>query len=387
MNRRTFIKGIACGFFLPIALIMVMAVFNIGNIGDFFQSFYLLESKSIKSLDLSQKVEGAISGMIDELDDPYSYYLDQEEFSSLMEEVNGLYLGIGVYITEDEANEYTSIMSPIKGTPAFEAGLLAGDKILSINDESMKGRSASEVANTVKTAESDTITIEVEREGEALSFTIERQEITIPTVEGEFMAGEDGIAYISISQFNDMTPTDLNTTIADLQNSGEIKGIILDVRNNPGGSVPAVVEVAETFLPADDYIVWVLEKSSENSYRSENTNPLAVPIVMLINENSASASEILAAALQDNDVATMVGTNTFGKGIIQTVYSLRDGGAVKITTAQYLSPQKNVIHEVGVAPDIEEEADSTDPLAIYSKDVQEDNQLNAALTQLKKEMQ
>lgn len=386
MKKKTFIQGIICGVLVPIALIMLLAIFNIGNIGSFFQSAYILQSKSLESLSFSQKVEGAISGMISELEDPYSYYLDEKELTELMEEVNGLYIGIGIYIAEDENSEYTSIMSPIKGTPAFEAGLLAGDKILSINGVNMKGVSPSEVAQEVKSGDSDTIEMEVDRQGEKLSFTIERTEITIPTVEGEFLEGEDGIAYISISQFNDKTPTDLTDTITALQNTGNIQGIILDVRNNPGGSVPAVVDVAETFLPADDYIVWVLEKSAESSYRSENTNPLSVPVVMLINENSASASEILAGALQDNGVATLVGTNTFGKGIIQTVYSLRNGGAVKITTAQYLSPNKTVIHEVGIAPDIEVEAEFEDPLALYSKDAAEDNQLEAAITELKKNL-
>lgn len=384
MNKKTFIQGIICGVLLPIALIILLAIFNIGNIGSFLQSAYILQNKSLESLSFSQKVEGAISGLISELDDPYSYYLDEKEFSELMEEVNGLYVGIGIYIAEDENSEYTSIMSPIKGTPAFEAGLLAGDKIISINGEDLKGVSSSEVAQKVKSGDSNTIEIEVDRNGEQLSFSIERTEISIPTVEGEFLEGEDGIAYISISQFNDMTPTDLTEVITSLQNTGEIKGIVLDVRNNPGGSVPAVVEVAETFLPADDYIVWVLEKSKESSYRSENTNPLAVPVVMLINENSASASEILASALQDNEVATLVGTNTFGKGIIQTVYSLGNGGAVKITTAQYLSPNKTVIHEVGIAPDIEVKAEFEDPLTLYSKDAAQDNQLEAALTELKK---
>ncbi len=389
MNKQTqtFIKGIICGVFLPIIFIMLLALFNIGHVGDLFQSAYLLKAKSLESLSLSQKVDGAISGMIDELDDPYSYYLDPEEFSSLMEEVNGLYVGIGIYIAEEEGSDYAVIMSPIKGTPAFEAGLLAGDKILTIDGKSMKGVSSGEVADTVKTASDDSIDLEVERDGETMSFTVARQEITIPTVEGEFMDAEAGIAYLSISQFNDMTPNDLSDTINQLQSSGNIKGIILDVRNNPGGSVPAVVDVAQTFLPAGDDIVWVLEKSDETSYQSENTNPLSVPIVMLINENSASASEILAGALQDNQAATLVGANTFGKGIIQTVYSLRDGGAVKITTAQYLSPEKNTIHEVGIAPDIEVEAESSNPLAIYSKDTEEDNQLAAALAELKKQME
>ncbi len=386
MNKKSFIKGIICGFFIPVALIVLLAFFNIGNVGNFLQSAYLLQSKSLESLTFSQKVEGAISGMIDELDDPYSYYLDPEEFNSLMEEVNGLYVGIGVYIAEEENSDYTTIMSPIKGTPAFEAGLLAGDKILSINGESMQGVPSDEVSQKIKNAAEDTIEMEVDRDGETLEFSIARTEITIPTVEGEFLKDQDGIAYISISQFNDMTPTELNDIITQLQSEGEIKGLILDVRNNPGGSVPAVVDVAETFLPADDYIVWVLEKSEETYYQSENTNPLAVPIVMLINENSASASEILAGALQDNKAATLVGKNTFGKGIIQTVYSLRDGGAVKITTAQYLSPNKNTIHEVGVAPDIEIDDNSGDPLAIYSKDTEQDSQLAAALEELKKQL-
>ncbi|MEG1868596.1 MAG: S41 family peptidase [Clostridiales bacterium] len=387
MKNKNFIKGLVAGFLIPIAIIMVLALFNVGNIGNLLQSTYLLQTKSLKSLDFTEKTNGAIKGMMEELDDPYSYYMNPKEFNSLMEEVNGTYVGIGIYISQEKDSEFTTIMSPIKGTPAFDAGLLAGDKIISINGKSMSEKTPSEVSKAVKDAATKTIHIEISRDKETKEFDVKRTTIDIPTVDGQYIKNEDGIAYISISQFNDVTPTDLKKTIAELQKTGELKGIVLDVRNNPGGSVPGVVEVAQTFLPADDYILWVLEKSDKTSYKSKNTNPLSVPMVMLINENSASASEILAGALKDNGVATLVGTTTYGKGIIQTVYSLRDGGAVKITTAQYLSPKKHKIHKVGVKPDVKVKASSDDPLTIYSVDATKDNQLSTAISELKKKMQ
>lgn len=384
-NKRNFIKGICCGLLIPLCIIGVLALFNVGNLGSLFQSVYLLQSKSLTSLSADEKVEGAISGMVDALDDEYSYYLDAKEFNSLMEEVSGSYMGIGVYLSKDKNAEYVTIIAPIKNTPAFEAGLKAGDEVISVNGESMKGVSADVVSNTVKNSEAKEVTLEIRREGETKEYTVARTDINIPTVEGEYL--EDGIAYISISQFNDKTPQDLSSVLGELQSSGTIKGILLDVRNNPGGSVPAVEQVAETFLEKGKTVLWIEEKDKESSYESTNTNPLNVPVVMLVNENSASASEILSAALQDNGVATLVGSTTYGKGIIQTVYSLKDGGAVKITTARYLSPNRNEIHKVGVKPDVEVALDGDKTDIIYSKDIEKDPQLKKAMEVLQEKLQ
>ncbi len=243
------------------------------------------------------------------------------------------------------------------------------------------------MSDSIKKTEETIVHLEILRDGETMEFDVECKDINIPTVEGQYLEGEDGIGYISISQFNDTTPQQFRDTLKSLQDTGELKGLILDVRNNGGGSVTAVTEIAEEFLPAGDHIFWTQERKDEEVVDSTNESPLELPVVMLVNENSASASEILAGALHDNGVATLVGTTTFGKGIIQTVFSLSDGSAVKVTTARYQSPDRHEIHEKGIAPDIEVEMSNDDPMAIYSLDQKEDSQLEAAVSEMKKQLQ
>lgn len=382
MKDKTYAKGVVMGILvgiaIPLVVLCTMMFFNIGNVGNFLRTVKILDSYSLEPLSLSQKAEGAITGMVDQLGDPYSYYLDKDEYADLMTEVSGSYEGLGIYLATEEGADYTIVMAPIKGSPAFDAGLLAGDEIVKINGEDMSGVSADQIATKIKTGEETHFVLEVRRKGEMLTFELDRTKIDIPSVDGQFLEGQDGIAYISISSFAENTPTELKDVISGLEQEGEIKGILLDLRNNPGGSVSAVLQVADMFLTQGDHILWVEEKDDETCYDAENTNPYSYPVVMLVNENSASASEILSGAMQDNKRATIVGTTTFGKGIIQTVYALSDGAAVKVTTAEYLSPDKNKIHKVGVKPDVEVELGSDDISIIYSLDMSLDPQLAEA---------
>ena len=382
MKDKTYAKGVVMGILvgiaIPLVVLCTMMFFNIGNVGNFLRTVKILDNYSLEPLSLSQKAEGAITGMVDQLGDPYSYYLDKDEYADLMTEVSGSYEGLGIYLATEEGADYTIVMAPIKGSPAFDAGLLAGDEIVKINGEDMAGVSADQIATKIKTGEETHFVLEVRRKGEMLTFELARTKIDIPSVDGQFLEGQDGIAYISISSFAENTPTELKDVISGLEQEGEIKGILLDLRNNPGGSVSAVLQVADMFLTQGDHILWVEEKDDETCYDAENTNPYSYPVVMLVNENSASASEILSGAMQDNKRATIVGTTTFGKGIIQTVYALSDGAAVKVTTAEYLSPDKNKIHKVGVKPDVEVELGSDDISIIYSLDMSLDPQLAEA---------
>lgn len=382
MKDKTYAKGVVMGILvgiaIPLVVLCTMMFFNIGNVGNFLRTVKILDSYSLEPLSLSQKAEGAITGMVDQLGDPYSYYLDKDEYADLMTEVSGSYEGLGIYLATEEGADYTIVMAPIKGSPAFDAGLLAGDEIVKINGEDMAGVSADQIATKIKTGEETHFVLEVRRKGEMLTFELDRTKIDIPSVDGQFLEGQDGIAYISISSFAENTPTELKDVISGLEQEGEIKGILLDLRNNPGGSVSAVLQVADMFLTQGQHILWVEEKDDETCYDAENTNPYSYPVVMLVNENSASASEILSGAMQDNKRATIVGTTTFGKGIIQTVYALSDGAAVKVTTAEYLSPDKNKIHKVGVKPDVEVELGSDDISIIYSLDMSLDPQLAEA---------
>lgn len=385
-EKGSFWHGLIAGLLIPLAILSLLVVFNVGNLGSLVQTVILMQRQSLTSLTFAEKTEGAISGIVSALDDPYSYYLDPEQFSDMMEEVNGSYQGIGVYIGEEEDSPYAVILSPIKGTPAFEAGLKSGDLIVSVNGVSMAGKTSSEVSDSIKVDDGDTVHLEIQRDDEKMEFDIEYGTIDVPTVESQYLEGEDGIGYISISQFNNTTPQQVTASIEELQGSGELKGIILDVRNNGGGSVTAVTEIAETFLPAGAHIFWTLDRKQEDVVDSNNESPLELPVVMLVNGNSASASEILAGALHDNQVATLVGETTFGKGIIQTVFSLQDGAAVKVTTARYQSPDRHEIHEKGIDPDIVVEMPNDDSQAIYSMDTEKDPQLAAAVDELMKKI-
>ncbi|MBQ6811110.1 MAG: PDZ domain-containing protein [Firmicutes bacterium] len=391
MKDRSYVKGVATGVLTTVMVILAVVVtvmfFNIGNLGNLVQTVRIMDRFSLEPLSLSEKTEGAITGIVAELEDPYSYYLDEEEYGALMEEVSGSYEGLGIYLTTFLDAEYTVVMAPIKGTPAFEAGLLAGDEIIKINGKDMAGVGADEIASMIKTGEESHFVMEVRRDGEMLTFEMDREHIDIPSVEGSFLEGQQGMAYIAISNFAQNTPLELSDTIAELEKEHPINGIILDLRNNPGGSVESVIAVANLFLSQGDHIMWVEEKKNETCYDAENANPLAYPVVVLVNENSASASEILSGALKENNRATLVGVTTFGKGIIQSVYTLSGDVGVKVTTAEYLSPEKNKIHEVGVTPHIEVEMASDDVSAIYSLDPTIDNQLAEAIKALGKQIQ
>ncbi|MBQ2763980.1 MAG: PDZ domain-containing protein [Firmicutes bacterium] len=391
MKDRSYVKGVATGVLTTVMVILAVVVtvmfFNIGNLGNLVQTVRIMDRFSLEPLSLSEKTEGAITGIVAELEDPYSYYLDEEEYGALMEEVSGSYEGLGIYLTTFLDAEYTVVMAPIKGTPAFEAGLLAGDEIIKINGKDMAGVGADEIASMIKTGEESHFVMEVRRDGEMLTFEMDREHIDIPSVEGSFLEGQQGMAYIAISNFAQNTPLELSDTIAELEKEHPINGIILDLRNNPGGSVESVIAVANLFLSQGDHIMWVEEKKKETCYDAENANPLAYPVVVLVNENSASASEILSGALKENNRATLVGVTTFGKGIIQSVYTLSGDVGVKVTTAEYLSPEKNKIHEVGVTPNIEVEMASDDVSAIYSLDPTIDNQLAEAIKALGKQIQ
>ncbi len=378
--------GIVVGFLVPFLILITMFFFNIANVGNLIRTMMVLDGYSLHSLSSAEKAEGAIAGMVEELDDPYSLYLSAEDFSEMMEDFSGSYEGLGFYLANTEDSDYTIILAPIKDTPAFKAGLQAGDEIMTINGESMLGVNADEISAMVKRGEESHFVIEVLRNGETISVELDREEINIPTVEGQFLEGSEGIAYLSISTFNETTPKELEDTIASLEKEGNISGILLDLRNNGGGSVTAVTDIADDFLTPGDHIFWIEEKRGETVVDDEESNPYAYPMVVLVNGYSASASEILSGALKDNGRARIVGETTYGKGVIQTIYRLADGAGLKVTTAEYYSPDKHKVHEVGVEPDVVEELNSDDITVIYSLDPEKDNQLKKAIEVLKSEM-
>ncbi len=322
--------------------------FKLGVLQDAIEKYYL------EDVDAQELEEGMYAGLLEALGDPYSVYYTAEELAELYEKTRGIYYGIGAYIGMDSASGYAVITKLIENTPAWESELLPGDLIYEVEGESMYGMDSSEVVARIKGEEGTQVTITVARQSgvsyEYIDVTLTRAKINSPTV--EFKMLEDGIAYIEITEFDDITLNQFTEALATARGSG-MKGLILDLRGNPGGNLTTVVDIARKLLP-EGLIVYTEDKYGEREeYTCDGENQLEVPLVVLIDGNSASASEILAGAIKDYEVGTLVGTTTFGKGIVQRIMQLTDGSAIKLTISKYYTPNGYNIHGIGIEPDVE----------------------------------
>lgn len=303
-----------------------------------------------KDIPVDQLVTGAFKGVVQALGDPHSEYLTAEEYSSLMSDVSGVFGGIGITITVED-HEIT-IVAPIKGTPAFEAGLQSGDKIIAVGGKSLTGFSVDQASNLIRGTPGTPVTLTIERPSEARTFdvTITRALIEVNPVEVEFL--DNGIAHITLTQFNQFTTAKLDNVLLALD-IRKTKGVILDLRNNPGGYLTEAIGVASRFLPPGALVVKIVGRydnqavtADDVTYRSER------PLVVLINEGSASASEIVAGALQANGAGDLVGTRTYGKGTVQNLISVGTGGGLRLTVANFVTPNERSIDGQGVEPDV-----------------------------------
>ena len=318
--------------------------------------------------------EGAYRGMIESLGDPYSTYYSAEELEELRNQTQGVYYGIGAGVSLDTETTLPKIVKVYDGTPAKEAGLREDDIIYEVNGESTYGMSTSDVVALIKGEENTSVNLTIVRAGESdyLSIDVTRRKVNVPTVEFK-MLNED-MAYIQISEFDDITVDQFAEALA-MARGNNMKGLVLDLRSNPGGSLDAVVEIARMLLP-EGLIVYTEDKyENRKEYTCDGTRQLEVPMTVLINGNSASASEILAGAIKDYGIGTLVGTTTYGKGIVQSVMPLTDGSAVKLTISSYFTPKGNNIHKKGIEPDVICEFDGE---AYYGNDDRPDNQLEKA---------
>lgn len=325
-----------------------------------------------EDIDAKAMTEGMYAGLVSALGDPYSVYYTEEEWQQMMADTEGIYYGIGAYLQLDLATGLARINGVIANTPAEEAGLRADDIIYMVDGEMIQGLDLSEIVSRVKGEEGTTVHLTIYREGESdyLEFDVERRKIESPTVNYEVY--DNGVGYIQITEFDDVTTDQFKEALAVIKGSGA-KGLILDLRGNPGGSLPVVVDIARSILPKG-LVVYTEDKyGKREEYNCDGKNELDIPLVVLINGNSASASEILAGAIKDYSKGKLIGTTTFGKGIVQRVLPLTDGTAIKLTISAYYTPKGNNIHGIGIDPDIECEFDSD---AYYDEGV--DNQLERA---------
>lgn len=317
---------------------------------------------------------GMYRGIMEALGDPYSEYYSAEELTALMEQTQGVYYGIGAYISLDTETSLPKISGVIAGAPAESVNLRANDLIYEVDGESTYGLTLTEVVAMIKGPEATDVILTIIREGESdyLDVTVERKKVETPTVSLEMM--EDGMAYIQVTEFDEVTIDQFADALATARGSG-MKGMILDLRANPGGSLKAVVEMARMLLP-EGIVVYTEDKNGKRQeYVCDGKKEFDLPMVVLVDMNSASASEIMAGAIKDYGIGTLVGTTTFGKGIVQQIIPFKDGSAVKVTISAYYTPNGNNIHGIGIKPDIEVEFDGE---AYYGSEDRPDNQLEKA---------
>lgn len=335
-------------------------------------------------MDLEDIQDSMYEGLINGLGDKYSVYYNEEDYKELQLSTTGQYYGIGAGLTQDLDTMVVSITKVYKGTPSEAAGLKNDDIIITVDGVDGTSMEVSELVKLIRGEAGTTVHLEVYRPGtdEYLDFDVERADITLPSVDYELM--ENGIGYILIDSFETETAHQFEAAVEEMTAQG-MQALIIDVRYNPGGMINSVVDIADAILP-EGLVVYIEDKvGNRQEFTSDGDSYMELPIAVLINEDSASASEILAGAIKDYEYGTLIGTTTFGKGIVQTIFPLPDGDAVKLTTAKYFTPNGNYIHEVGIEPDIELEYEYLDPEGVeYER--QYDNQILKAIEVLSQEL-
>ncbi|MER2171312.1 MAG: S41 family peptidase, partial [Psychrobacillus psychrodurans] len=292
-------------------------------------------------------INGAINGMIDALEDPYSDYMNRDEASQFNENISSSFQGIGAEIQERDG--YINIVSPIKNSPAEKAGLMPNDKVLAVDGKDIKGYSASEAVLLIRGSKGTEVTLSIQRGTNAqMEVTIVRDDIPIETVYAEML--DDQVAHIIISSFSTNTYDELLTAIDSMEKEG-MKALVLDVRQNPGGLLSSAIDISNLFVDEGKNLLQIEIQGDKEVTVATPGSRVKVPVTLIIDEGSASASEILAGALSESANVPLVGLNSFGKGTVQTVNDLPDGSNIKITTAKWLTPDGNWIHDVGILPD------------------------------------
>ena len=336
----------------------------------------------LRDIDEEKMLEGQLKGVVYSLEDPYSAYMTQDEFKDLMEQTSGSFGGIGVVITPGEDNLIT-VVSPIADTPGERAGIKSGDKIIKVDGKEFMAENMDQATKAMKGEPGTDVVLTIMRiqegkENKVIDLDITREIITLETIEGQVL--EDNIGYINISSFDDNTHRDFKKELDRLGEEG-IEGLIIDVRNNPGGLLSRTVQIADELL-GDADIVYTQTKDGKKQYQRSNKKMVDYPLVILMNGGSASASEILAGAIKDNERGLLIGTTSFGKGVVQRIHDFPDGTGVRLTISEYFTPKGINIHGVGIEPDILVELDE-DVEIIGLGNIQGDNQLQRAIKELK----
>lgn len=349
------------------------------GLSNFTRVLDLVERNYVEEVDSEELTNSAIDGMLKTLD-PYSAYLSPERYRELEIGTSGEFGGVGMEVTVEEG--VLTVIAPIEGTPAEKAGIKPRDQILEIEGKSTEGMDVQEAVKLLRGPKGSPVKITIKREGEDAPrvVTLVRDKIVVKSVKAELL--DNGIGYIRLTQFQDHTAQDLRTAIEQLaaRNGKDLRGLVLDLRNNPGGLLSEAIDVVDEFID-NGLIVSVKGRAADQTreyYATRKGSFQTFPLVVIVNEGSASASEVVAEALQDSHRATILGTKTFGKGSVQTIIKLEDGSGLKLTTAKFYAPSGRSINEVGVTPDVTVEITDQD---------KGDKQLESAINILKSPQQ
>lgn len=326
---------------------------NRGEVNRILQVWLLIKTQYIQDVDTKLLMEGAVRGMVDSLEDPYSYFMNSEEFKDIQRYIQGSVGGIGIYVGIKDKN--IVVVAPIEGTPAFKAGIQRDDVIVKIDDKFTNEMKYDEAVTMMRGEPGTQVRISIMRQGVSslMDFTITREIIDIQTVTSKMLEGSKDIGYLSLRQFASNSDEAVVQHLKELQAKG-MKGLILDLRDNPGGDLESAVNIAKNFVPKGPIVYTVDRSGGIQLYGSSEGNNLKIPLMVLINGGSASASEVLSGAIKDTKAGVLLGETTFGKGIVQAIFPLRftQGDGLRITTSKYLTPNKTDIHKKGVEPDI-----------------------------------
>lgn len=386
MSKKPFLKGVIVGVASTIVVIMSLnfaLAFFVGNkykdlgVSDKIAAIAtILDKKYVDEIDMNELEEGMYDGMVKAIGDPYTDYMTASEFAQFMEDNEGEFYGIGVEVIADGTDGSIRVISPIIGTPAEKAGILPDDRIIKVNDTDVSADIIDTAIDLIKGEEGTTVNVTVYREStkETKSFDIVREKIDVQTVESKIV--DDNIGYIRITSFKENTYDQFKQQYDTLK-SQNIKGLILDVRNNPGGNLNVVEQITDMLIP-EGVLVYTIDKEGNREDYMSDANCIDIPLCVLVNGNSASASEVLSGAVQDTGTGSLVGTQTFGKGLVQGLYPLTDGSGLKITIQKYYTPNGVCIQGTGITPDyvVELPEELQYQLTIDEKD---DTQLHKAI--------
>ncbi len=340
----------------------------------------LIQKYYLGDVDEDKLKEGAIKGYIDGIGDQYTEYISKDDMKEYMEDTKGNFVGIGIYMVKDEKTNKIKILSPIKDSPAQKAGIQPGDLILSVDGEEYTGDDLTVISTKIKGEAGSTVKLQVLRDNQKIDFEIKRENIVVNPVEGEVLS--DNIGYIEFSSFDENTAEEFKTKFEELKSKG-ITSLIIDLRNNGGGIVDQALKIADYIADKGSTLLYEVDKNNkEDVEKSENDPIINMPIIILTNGNTASSSEILSGALKDLGKAKIVGTKTYGKGVIQQILTLPDGSGLKITTEKYLTPNRTEINKIGIEPDEKVEL-SSDIKNVLNIDKNQDTQLQKAIEMLK----